>query len=48
MEEKYGFHSPQHLKTYREGKDGTCMRAANHDGEHRFTPNSKIIVEFKS
>jgi hypothetical protein len=48
VEETYGFHSEEHLKTY--GDDfvsGTCMLQHGHPGPHEFTPDSQIGVTFE-
>lgn len=46
IEERFGFHSPEHLATYND-EPATCMRERDHAGEHDFTPDSQIGVTFK-
>lgn len=47
IEETFGWCSDEHLETYSdEFRDGTCMLPEGHEGEHVFTPDDEIEVEF--
>lgn len=48
MEKKHGWLSTQHLATFLDGGDGTCMKERGHRGPHRWTPDSQIVVTFRA
>ena len=47
LEERFGFHSPEHLRIY-EGPGGTCLLSAGHEGPHEFTPDTDVGVSFSA
>ena len=46
VEETYGFHSDEHLLTYQDGQDATCMLEADHNGPHEWTPDDGVEITF--
>lgn len=47
IEERFGQHSPEHLRTYEpDFVGGTCMLLDGHDGPHEFTPDGDIRITF--
>ncbi|MCP4639427.1 MAG: hypothetical protein GY851_03290 [bacterium] len=49
IEERYGFGSDEWVEAYNRlsGVGGTCMLPADHEGEHKFTPDDQIRMRFE-
>lgn len=45
-EETFGFHSDEHLATYHDGGNATCMLEDGHEGDHEWTADEAITISF--